>query len=166
MDINEPEDGVKNPSTLKSLEPLASEPAHVPSPRPTSSSSWQTSATVVLLLLILAWRYLPLIRELQRQPDPDLPPSIFRHLGQYSPYFAAAEYVSPPSHCSIHQVSILQRHGSRWPTRGAGKVIQQTLDKFRTVDFNQPYIHKDVYFLSDYHYTLGEEDLVPLGLQE
>lgn len=91
-------------------------------------------------------------------------PDIFHHLGQYSPYFPVAPYHPPPSHCSIDQVSILQRHGARWPTSGAARAIHQTLDKIHRGSALP--VDSRLHFLKHYRYELGEEDLVPLGLRE
>lgn len=59
-----------------------------------------------------------------------LPPEIFHHLGQYSPWFPAdaeSSRLSAPHGCSVVFVSQLERHGSRYPTGGAFKDLSKTL---------------------------------------
>lgn len=62
--------------------------------------------------------------------DP-LPAYIARHLGPYSPWYAAGEYLAPPSSCELEQANILQRHGARFPTANAGKKYAASVAKLR-----------------------------------
>ena len=98
---------------------------------------------------------------------PDFPPATFHHLAQYSPYFALEpSYVAPPDGCIVDQASILQRHGSRYPTSAAARVIQLTVDKLKRAAFNAGCCAPKLQFLREWQYALGEEDLVPLGIRE
>lgn len=102
-----------------------------------------------------------------KAPHPELSSAIFHHLGQYSPYFALEpSYVPLPAGCTVDQVSILQRHGSRYPTSGAAHVIQHTVDKLKRAAFGTGCCAPKLQFLRDWQYALGEEDLVLLGVRE
>jgi len=94
------------------------------------------------------------------------PPAIFHHLGQYSPYFAPALYQPPPAGCVVDQVSVLHRHGSRYPTEGAARVIRPILARLQEAvkDLAEPC--PELEFLKSYTYDLGTEGLVPFGIQE
>jgi len=79
---------------------------------------------------------------------------------QYSPYFPVGEYHVPPQGCQVTQVNIIQRHGSRFPTPGATVGIKKAVDKLTTaLTFNDPRL----YFLANFTYNLGTNDLVPFG---
>ncbi len=59
-----------------------------------------------------------------------LPPDVFHHLGQYSPWFPADADLpryDVPQGCSVVFVNQLERHGSRYPTGGAFKDLSRTL---------------------------------------
>lgn len=98
--------------------------------------------------------------------DQALPPHIFHHLAQYSPYYTHSPYLEPPPHCSIDQVSILQRHGARYPTKGATRVITPVLDRLKRILDGLESPCGKLGFLKTYRYELGTEDLVPLGVRE
>lgn len=125
---------------------------------------WLKRAAVLVIIALMVWASFRTLARRSTTPTDHLPARIFQHLGQYSPYFPVAAYVQPPSHCHIDQVSILQRHGARYPTSGAAKAIRQTLRKLQ----RQSAIGDDpqLAFLKSYKYDLGEEELVPLGLHE
>ncbi|TCD68638.1 hypothetical protein EIP91_010293 [Steccherinum ochraceum] len=79
---------------------------------------------------------------------------------QYSPYFPIEPYQEAPEGCTIDQVNILQRHGARFPTSGAGQRIQDALAKLLAVrQFKDPRLD----FLRTFTYDLGTNDLVPFG---
>ncbi|KAJ6525468.1 phytase [Mycena vulgaris] len=80
--------------------------------------------------------------------------------GAYSPFFSVEEYAAPPDGCEVTQVNILQRHGARFPTLGAGLYIVSAVWKLQSVD---AYTHPAMQFLSSFDYTLGVNDLVPFG---
>lgn len=92
-------------------------------------------------------------------------------MGQISPYFpnptgfGVNEYPLP-ARANISQVHVLHRHGSRYPTTGAGaqkfgsaltKLIQNRTASGFTGSLD---------FLNTWSYGLGAEILVPLGRQE
>ncbi|KAG2339338.1 acid phosphatase [Suillus weaverae] len=83
-----------------------------------------------------------------------------RFWGPYSPYYSVEEYQPPPDGCSITQVNILQRHGARYPTSGASKEIQASLQKLLNAS---KYTDMKLEFLRSYQWHLGEADLVPFG---
>ncbi|KDQ13677.1 hypothetical protein BOTBODRAFT_175390 [Botryobasidium botryosum FD-172 SS1] len=77
-----------------------------------------------------------------------LPSSIGQNLGQYSPYFNVATYTPFPTACSLTQVNILERHGARYPTGSASKLLKATIKK----------LQKD--------HSIGKDTLVKLGAEE
>ncbi|PKI85666.1 hypothetical protein MVES1_000012 [Malassezia vespertilionis] len=98
----------------------------------------------------------------------------FHHMGPLSPYYSAsfggvdnAKYLVTPSTskgvCTLAQVHILHRHGSRYPTTGAPtELVRQFLkEKKGTLSFDGP-----LAFLNTYTYRQGRELLVPLGRQQ
>ncbi|KAH0600570.1 hypothetical protein MHUMG1_01568 [Metarhizium humberi] len=89
-----------------------------------------------------------------------------KHWGQYSPYFSAHKgSIKPdiPSGCEVTFASILSRHGSRNPTAGKSKAYKDLVERIQkdVKDYG-----KGFEFLKDYKYTLGSDDLTPLGEQE
>ncbi|KDQ63958.1 hypothetical protein JAAARDRAFT_27630 [Jaapia argillacea MUCL 33604] len=94
---------------------------------------------------------------------------IQRRWAQYSPWYAVAEYQRPPQGCTINQVNILQRHGARYPTSGAGKDIQSALQKLKSARLpprTRQGSSNKLHFLKHFVYDLGEADLVPYGASE
>ncbi|KAL4400248.1 acid phosphatase [Malassezia pachydermatis] len=96
----------------------------------------------------------------------------FYHMGPLSPYYSAqhgdidnARYLATPESangtCSLRQVHILHRHGSRYPTKGAPTEAVSALLAQPGVTFDGP-----LAFLSHYTYRLGSELLVPLGREQ
>ncbi|TNY19983.1 phytase [Rhodotorula diobovata] len=94
--------------------------------------------------------------------DP-LPAYIARHLGPYSPWYAAGEYLAPPSSCELEQANILQRHGARFPTANAGKKYAASVAKLRE---NATSLSAALQFVRSYTYALGADQLTPLGAQQ
>ena len=96
--------------------------------------------------------------------------SIFQLMGQLSPYFpnpigfGVNEYPLPAG-ANITQVHVLHRHGSRYPTTGAGAQYLGTnlsaIAANGTANFTGA-----LSFLNSYSYGLGTEILVPVGRQE
>lgn len=99
----------------------------------------------------------------------------FRHMGPLSPYYSAqwgsvdnAKYLATPrtsgGMCTLSQVHILHRHGSRYPTGGAPTQLVRDLVQKRGethAEFSGP-----LAFLNTYEYRVGEELLVPLGREQ
>lgn len=98
-------------------------------------------------------------------PSSTLPLSTFSHLAQYSPWFPAARYIPPAEGCSVDQVHLLHRHSSRFPTAGAGRIIQASLARLQSA-IAQRGPTSNLSWLLDYSYDLGKDDLVPLGIKE
>ncbi|KAF8076950.1 phytase [Lyophyllum atratum] len=82
---------------------------------------------------------------------------------QYSPYFPVEVYPSPPDHCQVTQANIIQRHGARYPTSGAGANIVAAVNKLLAAE---EYTEEHLDFLKNYTYRLGEEDLLPFGARQ
>ncbi|EKM59567.1 uncharacterized protein PHACADRAFT_205786 [Phanerochaete carnosa HHB-10118-sp] len=93
-------------------------------------------------------------------PKLGVPEKIQRRWGQYSPYFPAGKYVSPPASCVIDQVNILQRHGARYPNKDDDYEV--AIERLQSAKK----LHDDLKFLKEYEYTLGEEDLIAFGAQQ
>ncbi|KAI9446252.1 phytase [Lactarius indigo] len=96
-------------------------------------------------------------------PDIGLPESLMRTWAQYAPYIPAAKYVPPPPTCTISQVHVLQRHGTRWPTSNAAAKCKSAVNKLKRVkDYEEDYL----LFLKNFTWDLGENDLLPLGAEQ
>lgn len=98
--------------------------------------------------------------------------NIFHMQGQLSHYFPnpsgfGVDEYHLPSNASIVQLNMLSRHGSRYPTTGAGaQVLGEKIHNYTTgvlgnVNFTGP-----LHFLNSWTYKLGAEILVPVGKQE
>ncbi|KAI9459508.1 histidine phosphatase superfamily [Lactarius psammicola] len=86
-----------------------------------------------------------------------------RTWAQYAPYIPVAKYVPPHPACTISQVHVLQRHGSRWPTSNAAARCKSAVDKLKRVkDYEEDYL----VFLKNFTWDLGENDLLPLGAKQ
>ncbi|GAA5898806.1 hypothetical protein JCM8208_005401 [Rhodotorula glutinis] len=94
--------------------------------------------------------------------DP-LPSYISRHLGPYTPWYAVGVYQAPPASCQLEQVSILQRHGARFPTASAGKKYAASVAKLQQ---NATSLASNLHFVRSYTYSLGADTLTPLGAQQ
>ncbi|PPQ78901.1 hypothetical protein CVT26_011710, partial [Gymnopilus dilepis] len=91
------------------------------------------------------------------------PPEIQHSWAAYTPYFPVEPYPSPPSHCTITQVDILQRHGARFPTSGATTQIKAALEKLQSATI---FLDPKLSFLRNYTYALGTNDLIPFGAMQ
>ncbi|EIW76440.1 phosphoglycerate mutase-like protein [Coniophora puteana RWD-64-598 SS2] len=83
-----------------------------------------------------------------------------RSWSNYSPYYPAGSYESPPEGCVVDQVHLLQRHGARFPTSGSEGRILQALGKLKAA---APYEDPAFAFLERFRWMLGQADLIPLG---
>ncbi|KKA31140.1 hypothetical protein TD95_000574 [Thielaviopsis punctulata] len=94
-------------------------------------------------------------------------PSIFRLMGNLSPYTPAAgfgvhEFPLPPG-ARVAQLHMLSRHGARYPTTGS---LVARFGK-RLADAKKELMARDrLAFLNEWEYRLGAEILVPKGRQE
>ncbi|GLB34379.1 putative histidine acid phosphatase family protein [Lyophyllum shimeji] len=92
-----------------------------------------------------------------------VPPELRTSWAQYSPYFSVEEYAGPPRNCRVTQANIIQRHGARYPTLGAGIMIAAAVNKLLSAeDYTDPRLD----FLRNYTYPLGTNDLLPFGARE
>jgi hypothetical protein len=81
---------------------------------------------------------------------------IYSGQGQHCMYLAL---FNPQSIQSLQ----IQRHGSRYPTSGAGIAIQVSVARLLGA---RNYTDSRLDFLTNYTYELGQDDLVPLGASE
>lgn len=100
--------------------------------------------------------------------------SVFQMMGYLSPYtpapdgFGVAEWPLPPG-AEIVQVQMLSRHGSRYPTSGAGSNVALFGERIRDARARRLGEFKatgPLAFLNEWEYQLGYEILVPKGRQE
>ncbi|KAI4250514.1 MAG: hypothetical protein L6R40_000113 [Gallowayella cf. fulva] len=97
--------------------------------------------------------------------------SIFHLMGHLSPYFpnpdgfGAQEMPLPPG-ARIGQVHVLHRHGSRYPTTGAGAQKFGTALASQIKGGTAANFTGALAFLNSWTYKLGAEILVPVGRQE
>lgn len=88
------------------------------------------------------------------------------HMGPLSPYFSSpgfgiddSQQLPLPSTCSVSQVQILHRHGSRYPTTGSpAELVAKFISNISPSTFSGP-----LSFLQHYQYRLGSELLTPIG---
>ena len=89
-------------------------------------------------------------------------PEVSHYWGQYSPYFSVPSDIpdSVPSPCEITSVQVLSRHGARDPTRSKTVLYSSLIKNLHAsvTSFTGKYD-----FLKDYQYTLGADQLTPLG---
>ncbi|KAF8329901.1 phytase [Amanita rubescens] len=142
--------------------------APVNSVNPGVRASWRWLPGHLLALLVLAYLYLYRHGKSKTHVAEfpitiPVPLSIQRNWGAYRPWFPVADYTPPPEQCSITQVNILQRHGARYPTRGAQAGILAALDKLKSAE---AYLHPHLIFLKSYEYDLRINDLVYFGAQQ
>lgn len=86
--------------------------------------------------------------------------------GQYSPYFSAPEgSLDPgvPKKCEITHVSMLSRHGSRFPTQSKSLAYKELIEQIQGSVTNYA---KGYEFMKSYRYDLGADDLTPYGQKE
>ena len=81
-------------------------------------------------------------------------------LGQYRKYTIRYRYQNERLNPFYGQI---QRHGARFPTRGATKRIVASLTKLQSAT---NYTNSQLSFLTNYTYSLGADDLVPLGASQ
>ncbi|KLO05907.1 phosphoglycerate mutase-like protein [Schizopora paradoxa] len=93
-------------------------------------------------------------------PTLGVPEDVQHNWAQYSPYHPEGVYLTPPDGCVIDQVNILQRHGARYPTEGAGINIKHAVQKLQNAD---EFRDERLNFLKHYSYDLGYEGLVHFG---
>ncbi|TIA96457.1 hypothetical protein E3P94_03328 [Wallemia ichthyophaga] len=89
-------------------------------------------------------------------------------IAQYSPQYDVDWGVPDqlPQSCTIDMVTILERHGARFPDHKPRNEMVATIDKLHNA--KRPAKHSKLNFVSHYdiRQTLGEEDLVWMGRQQ
>ena len=110
-----------------------------------------------------------------------VPLAIQKNWGAYRPWFSVANYRPVPKHCTVNQVNIvrisltlvvtypalndfpqLQRHGARYPTKGAQADMLTVLNQLKSA---KTYLNP-LLFLKSYEFDLGTDDLVYFGAQQ
>ena len=92
--------------------------------------------------------------------------------GQLSHYFPnpigfGVDEYSLPENASIVQLNMLSRHGSRYPTTGAGAtLLAAKIQNFTNGTLGTVTFEGELSFLNTWKYFLGNEILVPVGKQE
>ncbi|KAG8897459.1 hypothetical protein FRB99_008131 [Tulasnella sp. 403] len=108
-------------------------------------------------------------------PSYNLPDSIARNLGPYTPRYAVQSFDSEdpiptglPLGCEVTQVHLLARHAARFPTTGALKSIQRAYNKLQRAIERDPGVIKDtpLAFLADWRVDLGTDSLVDFGREQ
>lgn len=96
------------------------------------------------------------------QPEDE---NVEHHWGALSPYFISEgfgiEESGMPENCSVRQVHVLSRHGSRFPT--AGSPLVRFAQRLNDADF---VASGALTFLNNWSYDLGSAVLVPIGKQQ
>ncbi|KAH9001092.1 phytase [Lactarius akahatsu] len=149
---------------------LVNEPSHLGKRRCRRTVQLLVLATFLgfwLRIIPFKWPSLSLrqgtVLPVDHVPDIGLPESLMRTWAQYAPYIPVAKYVPPPPMCTISQVHVLQRHGTRWPTSNAAAKCKSAVDKLKRVkDYEEDYL----VFLKNFTWDLGENDLLPLGARQ
>ncbi|KAF8606065.1 phosphoglycerate mutase-like protein [Ceratobasidium sp. AG-I] len=98
-------------------------------------------------------------------PSYNLDPDIAHNLGAYGPRYAVPSKIPSkvPTGCNVKMISILQRHGARYPTKGSGSAITATLTKLKAV---QNITASAFQFVPNYTFPFTSADidqLVPFG---
>ncbi len=98
--------------------------------------------------------------------------NIFQLHGQLSHYFPnpdgfGVDEYSLPENASIVQLHMLSRHGSRYPTVGAGaQRLAEKIQRYTEGTKGDAVFSGELSFLNYWNYMLGSEILVPMGKQE
>ncbi|KEP49980.1 histidine acid phosphatase [Rhizoctonia solani 123E] len=99
-------------------------------------------------------------------PTYQLDSELINHLGPYGPRHAVPSKISSetPKGCDVSMISILQRHGARYPTGdGEGARIDTALGKLSQVtNVTDPSLE----FVLDFKYPYIADQLVPLGQKQ
>ena len=98
--------------------------------------------------------------------------NIFQLHGQLSHYFPnpdgfGVDEYSLPKGARLAQLHMLSRHGSRYPTVGAGaQLLAEKIQAYTNGSEGDVTFSGELAFLNDWEYLLGNEILVPVGKQE
>jgi hypothetical protein len=92
-------------------------------------------------------------------------PHISQFWGQYSPFFSVDSEIPTelPDQCQITFAQILSRHGARDPTSSKTIKYGQLIDRIHS---NAVSYGPEFYFIKDYEYTLGADQLSVFGQQQ
>ncbi|KAG8684231.1 hypothetical protein FRC11_012430 [Ceratobasidium sp. 423] len=99
-------------------------------------------------------------------PTYQLDPELINHLGPYGPRHAVPSKISPetPKGCDVSMISILQRHGARYPTGdGEGARIDAALGKLSNVT---TVTDPSLQFVLGFKYPYVADQLVLLGQKQ
>ncbi|KAG8722937.1 hypothetical protein FRC11_002633, partial [Ceratobasidium sp. 423] len=99
-------------------------------------------------------------------PTYQLDPELINHLGPYGPRHAVPSKISSetPKGCDVSMISILQRHGARYPTGdGEGARIDTALGKLSNVT---TVTDPSLQFVLDFKYPYVADQLVLLGQKQ
>ncbi|GAA5913197.1 hypothetical protein JCM5296_005229 [Sporobolomyces johnsonii] len=118
-----------------------------------------SSAAVLVLLAVVSTEAYVLQ---PRASHNALPAYISDNLGPYTPWYAVGTYETVPDGCELTQAHILMRHGARFPTSNADKRMKTAITKVK----NATSLTSDLEFARAYTFTLGTDDLTPLGARE
>ncbi|KAK6343789.1 hypothetical protein TWF696_007451 [Orbilia brochopaga] len=91
---------------------------------------------------------------------------ISRSWGPYTPYFSVEPDNPNPGiegRCKVTFAQVLSRHGARYPTNGAGQGIAATIRKIQS---NATSYSRKTFFIRDFEYSLGHDDLTKFGARE
>lgn len=98
--------------------------------------------------------------------------NIFQLHGQLSHYFPnpdgfGVDEYTLPENASIAQLHMLSRHGSRYPTVGAGaQLLAEKIQNYTNGTLGDITFTGELSFINTWKYLLGNEILVPVGKQE
>ena len=98
--------------------------------------------------------------------------NIFQMHGQLSHYFPnpigfGVDEFSLPDGAEVVQLNMLSRHGSRYPTTGAGaELLAEKIQNYTNGTLGDITFKGELSFLNSWKYLLGNEILVPVGKQE
>ncbi|TBU40685.1 phytase [Dichomitus squalens] len=98
---------------------------------------------------------------------------IFSHWGNLSPWFSVPPQsfridasLDPPQGCRITALHLLHRHGARYPTGTAAYAGPANFSARLRHAPHKWSAHRQLAFLNDWTYKLGEEILTPFGRQQ
>jgi len=117
-----------------------------------------TRIAAIVALVFLFWNVRFGSGSVRTAPPLGLPDKVQRRWGQYSPWFPAGDYPSPPPGCQVNQVNILHRHGARYPVKGDRYDV--SIKRLTTAD---KFLDSRLDFLREFQYDLGEDVLTAFG---
>ncbi|KAL2263771.1 hypothetical protein VTK26DRAFT_5178 [Humicola hyalothermophila] len=145
---------------------LGQQQAHVPSPK----GRILRCTAAGLMLAMVGYLVVTLLNSGPQQCDTpehgfQCNPEISHSWGQYSPYFSVPSEIddSIPEGCEPTLVQILSRHGARAPT--FNRAVEY-IDVIQRIQGSVTEYGSGYEFLKTYNYTLGADQLTPMGEQQ